>query len=129
MTSSVPVARPSSSLGLAVRSGSIARRLIDFANAVVGRFRDGLAYVNVVTCMLFGAISGSATAAVSSIGGFMIPLMNRMGNHRDFNASVTITAATTGLLIPPSNIMIVYSLATFLPALSMWLPEKLGFVR
>jgi tripartite ATP-independent transporter DctM subunit len=92
--------------------GGIARRLIDFANVLTGRYRGGLAYVNVVTCMLFGAISGSATAAVSSIGGFMIPLMNKMGYHRDFNASVTITAATTGLLIPPSNIMIVYSLAT-----------------
>lgn len=92
--------------------GGIARRLIDFANAMVGRFRGGLAFVNILTCMLFGAISGSATAAVSSVGGFMIPLMNKMGYDRDFNASVTITAATTGLLIPPSNVMIVYSLAT-----------------
>ena len=92
--------------------GGIARRLIDFANALVGRFRGGLAFVNIVTCMFFGAISGSATAAVSSVGGFMVPLMNRMGYERDFNASVTITAATTGLLIPPSNVMIVYSLAT-----------------
>jgi len=92
--------------------GGIARRLIDFANVLVGRFRGGLAFVNVLTCMLFGAISGSASAAVSSVGGFMIPLMNKMGYHRDFNAAVTITAATTGLLIPPSNVMIVYSLAT-----------------
>ena len=98
--------------GLFMGHGGIARRLIDFANVLVGRFRGGLAFVNVLTCMLFGAISGSATAAVSSVGGFMIPLMNRMGYHRDFNASVTITAATTGLLIPPSNVMIVYSLAT-----------------
>jgi len=98
--------------GLFMGHGGIARRLIDFANVLVGRFRGGLAYVNVLTCMLFGAISGSATAAVSSVGGFMVPLMNRMGYHRDFNASVTITAATTGLLIPPSNVMIVYSLAT-----------------
>jgi len=92
--------------------GGIAQRLIDFANVLVGRFRGGLAFVNVVTCMFFGAISGSATAAVSSVGGFMVPLMNKMGYDRDFNASVTITAATTGLLIPPSNVMIVYSLAT-----------------
>ncbi len=92
--------------------GGIARRLIDFANVLVGRFRGGLAFVNILTCMLFGAISGSATAAVSSVGGFMVPLMNKMGYERDFNASVTITAATTGLLIPPSNVMIVYSLAT-----------------
>jgi len=92
--------------------GGIARRLIDFANVLVGRFRGGLAFVNVLTCMLFGAISGSASAAVSSVGGFMIPLMNKMGYNKDFNAAVTITAATTGLLIPPSNVMIVYSLAT-----------------
>jgi tripartite ATP-independent transporter DctM subunit len=98
--------------GLLMGEGGIARRLIDFANVLVGRFRGGLAFVNVLTCMLFGAISGSATAAVSAIGGFMIPLMNKMGYNREFNASVTITAATTGLLIPPSNTMIVYSLAT-----------------
>jgi len=98
--------------GLLMGHGGIARRLIDFANVLVGRFRGGLSFVNVITCMLFGAISGSATAAVSAVGGFMIPLMNKMGYDRDFNASVTITAATTGLLIPPSNVMIVYSLAT-----------------
>ena len=98
--------------GLLMGHGGIARRLIDFANVVVGRFRGGLAFVNILTCMLFGAISGSATAAVSAIGGFMIPLMNKMGYNREFNTSVTVTAATTGLLIPPSNSMIVYSLAT-----------------
>ncbi|MFQ5603018.1 MAG: TRAP transporter large permease [bacterium] len=92
--------------------GGIARRLIDFANVLVGRFRGGLSYVNILTCMLFGSISGSAVAAVSSVGGFMIPLMNKEGYHRDFNASISITAATTGLLIPPSNVMIVYALAT-----------------
>jgi len=61
--------------------------------------------------MLFGSISGSAAAAVSSIGGFMIPEMNRKGYNREFNVAVTATAATTGLLIPPSNSMIVYSVA------------------
>jgi tripartite ATP-independent transporter DctM subunit len=98
--------------GLFMGRGGIARRLIDFANVLVGRFPGGLSYVNIITCMLFGAISGSAVAAVSSVGGFMIPLMNKEGYDRDFNAAVSITAATTGLLIPPSNVMIVYSLAT-----------------
>ncbi len=98
--------------GLLMEQGGIARRLVDLAEVFVGRFRGGLSFVNVITCMLFGSISGSAAAAVSSVGGFMVPEMNRKGYHRDFNASVTITAATTGLLIPPSNIMIVYSLAT-----------------
>jgi tripartite ATP-independent transporter DctM subunit len=98
--------------GLLMGRGGIAKQLMDCAEVFVGPFRGGLAYVNVVTCMLFGSISGSATAAVSSIGGFMVPQMTKHGYERNFNASLTITAATTGLLIPPSNIMIVYSLAT-----------------
>jgi tripartite ATP-independent transporter DctM subunit len=98
--------------GLLMGRGGIARRLIDFANVIVGRFRGGLAFVNILTCMFFGAISGSSVAAVSSVGGFMTPLMLKEGYSREFSASVTITAATTGLLIPPSNVMIVYSLAT-----------------
>ena len=91
--------------------GGMARRLIDFASSIVGMLPGGLAYVNTLTCMLFGSISGSAAAAVSSVGGFMIPEMNRKGYNREFNVAVTTTAATTGLLIPPSNIMIVYSVA------------------
>ncbi len=91
--------------------GGMARRLIDFAGTLVGFFPGGLAYVNTLTCMLFGSISGSAAAAVSSVGGFMIPEMNRKGYNREFNVAVTTTAATTGLMIPPSNIMIVYSVA------------------
>lgn len=92
--------------------GGMAKRLIDFAAALVGRFQGGLGYVNVLTCMLFGSISGSAAAAVSSVGGFMIPEMNRKGYDKNFNVAVTTTAATTGLMIPPSNIMIVYALAS-----------------
>ena len=91
--------------------GGMATRLIDFAATLVGFLPGGLAYVNTLTCMLFGSISGSAAAAVSSVGGFMIPEMNRKGYNREFNVAVTTTAATTGLLIPPSNIMIVYSVA------------------
>ncbi len=97
--------------GILMGQGGIARRLIAAAEALVARLPGGLAYVNILTCMLFGAISGSAAAAVSSIGGAMIPLMNKAGYNREFNASVSITAATTGLLIPPSNVMIVYALA------------------
>lgn len=97
--------------GLLMGRGGIARRLIDFAAALVGRFPGGLAYVNTLTCMLFGSISGSATAAVSSVGGFMIPEMNAKGYPKNFNVAVTTTAATTGLIIPPSNIMIIYAVA------------------
>jgi len=96
--------------GLLMGKGGIARRLIDFANALVGHFTGGLSYVNVLTCMMFGSISGSSVAAVSSVGGFMIPEMNKKGYNNEFNVSVTTTAATTGLMIPPSNIMIVYAL-------------------
>jgi len=92
--------------------GGIARRLINLAKALVGVLPGGLAYVNIFACMLFGAISGSAVAATSAIGSFMIPEMNKAGYDKNFNASVNATASTTGLLIPPSNILIVYSLAS-----------------
>ena len=98
--------------GILMGESGMARRLIDFANTLVGRFRGGLAYANTLTCMLFGAISGSAAAAISSVGGFMIPEMNRKGYNREFNVAVTTTSATTGLMIPPSNIMIVYAVVT-----------------
>jgi len=98
--------------GLMMGRGGIARRLIDFAKVLVGMFPGGLAYVNVVSCMFFGSISGSAVAATSAIGGFMIPIMNKEGYDRDFNAAITVTSSTTGLLIPPSNVLIVYSLAS-----------------
>jgi tripartite ATP-independent transporter DctM subunit len=95
--------------GVLMGEGGMARRMMDFASALVGPFRSGLAYVNTLTCMMFGAVSGSATAAVSSIGGFMIPEMNAKGYPREFNVALTTASATTGLVIPPSNIMIVYA--------------------
>jgi tripartite ATP-independent transporter DctM subunit len=78
----------------------------------VGRLPGGLAYVNVVANMLFGSISGSAVAAAAATGGVTNPLMKREGYDREFSAAVNISSATTGLLVPPSNIMIVYSLAS-----------------
>lgn len=97
--------------GYLMGKGGLARRLIDFAAVLVGRLPGGLSYVNTLTCMLFGSISGSAAAAVSSIGGFMIPEMNRKGYERGYNVALTASAATTGLLIPPSNAMIVYAVS------------------
>jgi tripartite ATP-independent transporter DctM subunit len=95
--------------GLLMGEGGMARRLIELAAALVGRLPGGLAYVTTITCMLFGAVSGSAVAAVSSIGSFMIPQMTGKGYGRDFSVALTATSATTGLIIPPSNIMIVYA--------------------
>lgn len=98
--------------GQIMNRGGIATRLVDLAKALVGRLPGGLVYVNVLACMLFGAISGSATAAASAIGGFMGPRMAKEGYSKSFSAAVNITASSTGLLIPPSNVLIVYSLAS-----------------
>lgn len=98
--------------GLLMGQGGIARRLIDFAKVLVGFLPGGLAFVNILSCTLFGAISGSAVAATSAVGGFMIPTMNKEGYDKSFNAAITVTSSTTGLLIPPSNILIIYSLAS-----------------
>lgn len=98
--------------GQIMNRGGIAVRLINFAKAIVGPLPGGLAFVNIISCMLFGAISGSAVAAASAIGGFMNPMMEKDGYDKSFSAAVNITSATTGLIIPPSNVLIVYSLAS-----------------
>jgi tripartite ATP-independent transporter DctM subunit len=98
--------------GQLMNRGGIARRLIDFAKALVGMFPGGLAFVNIMAAMLFGSISGSAVASSAAIGGFMVPMMKKEGYDLNYSAAVNITSATTGLIIPPSNILIVYSLAS-----------------
>lgn len=98
--------------GNLMNRGGIAARLVELAKVVVGRLPGGLAYVNVLANMLFGAVSGSAAASAAANGGFMAPLMKREGYDRDFGAAVNISSAVTGLLIPPSNVMVVYSLAS-----------------
>ncbi len=95
-----------------MNSGGIAMRLINFARVLVGKFPAGLAIVNVIANMLFGAISGSAAAATSAIGSIMGPEMKKEGYDESFSAAVNISSATTGLTIPPSNILIIYSLAS-----------------
>ncbi len=98
--------------GNIMNSGGIAMRLIEFAKVLVGRLPGGLAVVNIMANMLFGAISGSAAAAASAIGSIMTPEMKKAGYDPNFSASVNISSATTGLTIPPSNVLIVYSLAS-----------------
>ena len=98
--------------GQIMNQGGIAQKLIDFAKSLVGMLPGGLAYVNIVACMLFGAISGSAVAAASAVGSFMHPQMVKEGYDKSYSAAVNITSSTTGLLIPPSNILIVFSLAS-----------------
>lgn len=98
--------------GNIMNSGGIAIRLIDFARVLVGGIPGGVAMVNVLANMLFGAISGSAAASASAIGSIMQPEMKKEGYPENFSAAVNITSATTGLSIPPSNVLIVYSLAS-----------------
>ncbi|MBT3243602.1 MAG: TRAP transporter large permease subunit [Bacteroidetes bacterium] len=98
--------------GQLMNSGGIAKRLINLAKVLVGWIPGGLAFVNIIANMLFGAISGSAAASASAIGGFMSPVMEKENYPKPFSAAVNITSATTGLIIPPSNILIVYSLAS-----------------
>ncbi|GAA3561943.1 TRAP transporter large permease subunit [Snuella lapsa] len=98
--------------GEIMKRGGIANRLINFAKSLVASLPGGLAYVNILASMLFGAISGSALAATSAIGSIMTDRMEKEGLPRAFSASVNITSSTTGLLIPPSNILIVFALAS-----------------
>ncbi|MGH8707744.1 MAG: TRAP transporter large permease [Burkholderiales bacterium] len=93
---------------LAARGG-VARAIIDLATALVGRFRGGLAYVNVVDRRLFGGISGSAVADVSALGTFLIPQMERKGYDRDFATSLTISTAIMAPIVPPSIIAVIYA--------------------
>jgi tripartite ATP-independent transporter DctM subunit len=98
--------------GQLMNSGGIALRLIEFAKVLVGRLPGGLAFVNVMANMLFGAISGSAGASASAIGSIMGPQMKKSGYEDNFSVAINVTSATTGLAIPPSNVLIVYSLAS-----------------
>ncbi|MCL4137250.1 UNVERIFIED_CONTAM: hypothetical protein GTU68_064815 [Idotea baltica] len=98
--------------GQIMNQGGIARRLIDFAKVMIGWLPGGIAHVNIIANMLFGAISGSAAAAASAIGGAMHDRMVEEGIDPPVSAAINISSATTGLIIPPSNTLIVYSLAS-----------------
>ncbi|NJO24333.1 MAG: TRAP transporter large permease [Sphingomonadales bacterium] len=89
--------------------GGVARVLIDLATAIVGRFRGGLAYVNVLDSMFFGGISGSAVADVSALGTFLIPQMVRKGYDLDFATALTVSTAVVAPIIPPSIIAVIYA--------------------
>ena len=98
--------------GQIMNKGGIAKRLIEFAKSLVGSVPGGLAHVNILAAMLFGAISGSSVAAASALGSTVGKKMVEEGYSREFAAAINITSSTTGLVIPPSNVLIVYSLAS-----------------
>ncbi|EAP3984978.1 TRAP transporter large permease [Salmonella enterica] len=98
--------------GVIMNSGGIAARLVNFAKLFTGKLPGSLSYTNIVGNMMFGAISGSAIAASTSIGGVMVPMSAREGYDRGFAAAVNIASAPTGMLIPPTTAFILYVLAS-----------------
>ncbi|ECQ1307548.1 TRAP transporter large permease [Salmonella enterica subsp. enterica] len=98
--------------GVIMNSGGIAARLVNFAKLFTGKLPGSLSYTNSVGNMMFGAISGSAIAASTSIGGVMVPMSAREGYDRGFAAAVNIASAPTGMLIPPTTAFILYALAS-----------------
>lgn len=98
--------------GVIMNNGGIALRLINCAKVLSGRLPGSLAHTNIVANMMFGSISGSAVAAAAAVGSTMGPLQEKEGYDKNFNAAVNIASAPTGMLIPPSNTLIVYSLVS-----------------
>ncbi|MDE0678619.1 MAG: TRAP transporter large permease [Gammaproteobacteria bacterium] len=97
--------------GELMNQSGIAAKLVRLAESMLGRARGGLGQVSVLSCMMFGAVSGSAVASVSAMGSALTPIMREKGYTRDFAVNVTATGSATGLLIPPSHNMIIYSIA------------------
>jgi tripartite ATP-independent transporter DctM subunit len=97
--------------GELMNQSGIAERLVKFAHSLLASVRGGLGLVNVSSSMMFGAISGSAVASASAMGSTLIPMMKKQGYDADYAVNVTATAATTGLLIPPSHNMIIYAIS------------------
>ena len=98
--------------GVIMNNGGIAMRLVNAAKVMVGRTPGALAQTNVAANAMFGAVSGSGVAAAAAIGSTMGPMQAKEGYDRGFSAATNIASAPAGMLIPPSNLMIVYSLVS-----------------
>nr|WP_315475522.1 TRAP transporter large permease subunit [uncultured Undibacterium sp.] len=92
--------------------GGVARRMINFAVSLVGHWHGGLALAGVLACALFAAVSGSSPATVVAIGSIILPAMVKQGYPRGFGAGVITTSGALGILIPPSIVMVMYSVST-----------------
>jgi len=97
--------------GALMNAGGITRRLVNFANLLVGHVRSGLALVNVVASMFFAGVTGAAVADTSAIGSVLIPAMKDEGYDLDFSAAITAASSTMGPIIPPSIPMIIYGVS------------------
>ena len=98
--------------GELMNQGGTTRRLIDFANVLVGRIPGGLAHTNIVASMFFGGISGSAVADAAAMGTILVPGMVRKGYEPGFSAAVTAASSTVGPIIPPSIFMVIMGVTT-----------------
>lgn len=105
--------------------GGIARRIVNMADAAVGRFTGGLGHVTVLGCMFFAAISGSGPATVSAMGSIMIPEMEKRGYDKGFATGMTAVAGTIGVIIPPSIPFVIYGVASSTSVGDMF---KAGFI-
>ena len=92
--------------------GGVARRMITFATSMVGHWHGGLALSGVLACALFAAVSGSSPATVVAIGSILLPAMIKQGYPKSFGAGVITTSGALGILIPPSIVMVMYSVST-----------------
>jgi C4-dicarboxylate transporter DctM subunit len=92
--------------------GGVARRMINFATSMVGHWHGGLALAGVMACALFAAVSGSSPATVVAIGSIILPAMVAQGYPKRFGAGVITTSGALGILIPPSIVMVMYSVST-----------------
>jgi len=95
--------------GFLVQEAGVLPKLVDFANALVGHLRGGLAHVNIIASMLFAGVSGVALADTAAIGSMLIPPMIKEGYGKKFTAVVTATSSIVGPIIPPSVAMIIYA--------------------
>ena len=107
--------------GELMNSGGITKRLINFAKTIVGHYRGGLAYVNVLANMMLASIIGSATAQIAMMSRTMVPSMEKEGYSREFSASTTAAAGLLGPIIPPSMLFIIYGVSSGTSIGSMFL--------
>ena len=107
--------------GELMNAAGITQRLVEFAAAIVGHIRGGLAYVVIVTNIIMAGFSGTALADASATGSVLIPAMKRQGYHAEFSAAITAAAATIGPIIPPSIPMIIYAVVAEVSVGSLFL--------
>jgi C4-dicarboxylate transporter DctM subunit len=99
-------------MGSVMEGGGLSRRLVSFANTLVGNITSGLAIVTILACMFFGAISGSAPATLAAIGVILVPAMVKANYDKDFSVGLVTTAGGLGIIIPPSIPLVIYGIGT-----------------